>query len=209
MNYGVCDVEVTGYDVVGNILGLNRKGMVPSSGNSSCMTGDYIDQLTYNYSFEEQNKSRLLSVTDGADQTKGFLGQETTYTYDAAGNVTSDASKGIVEIGYNYLNLPRVISFKNGSTIEFTCDANGRKLRKRLKGPDAPYQRRAYAGGIEYLDPSNGGWELEFITHAEGRWSEPAEGRWSESAEDVKKRKRAFLDCAECDRLSIFDLQLV
>jgi len=73
---------------------------------------------------------------------------------------------------YNYLNLPRFIRFEDGSVIQFTYDASGRKLRKELipgEGLEAPYQRRDYANGIEYRQDVDGIWYMESIQHSEGR----------------------------------------
>lgn len=44
--------------------------------------------------------------------------QESAYAYDANGNLTRDLNKNIVDIQYNYLNLPNRVLFKNGTTFQ-------------------------------------------------------------------------------------------
>lgn len=55
--------------------------------------------------------------------------QESAYAYDANGNLTKDLNKNIVDIQYNYLNLPSRILFKNGDSISNMYSADGEKLR--------------------------------------------------------------------------------
>ena len=50
-------------------------------------------------------------------------------TYDNNGNLTKDLNKGITNISYNSLNLPKVVTFSNGNTITNLYAADGRKLR--------------------------------------------------------------------------------
>lgn len=42
------------------------------------------------------------------------------YTYDANGNLTKDANKGILSITYNYLNLPVSITKSGGTRVEYS-----------------------------------------------------------------------------------------
>ena len=51
------------------------------------------------------------------------------YSYDANGNLTKDLNKGISGITYNFLNLPNAVTFSDGSTITYTYEADGTKLR--------------------------------------------------------------------------------
>lgn len=51
------------------------------------------------------------------------------YAYDVNGNMTKDLSRSIQSVEYNMLNLPRQITFSDGSTITNMYDADGRKLR--------------------------------------------------------------------------------
>ena len=55
--------------------------------------------------------------------------QANKYAYDTNGNLTKDLNKGITGILYNYLNLPTVVTFSDGSTITYTYGADGTKLK--------------------------------------------------------------------------------
>lgn len=57
----------------------------------------------------------------------------TEYTYDTNGNLTKDLNKNITDIQYNYLNLPKMITFLDGSTIVYLYSADGTKLRTTHK----------------------------------------------------------------------------
>jgi hypothetical protein len=54
------------------------------------------------------------------------------YSYDANGNLISDANKGISSIQYNYLNLPQTITMTGKDTISYTYDSGGNKLQKQV-----------------------------------------------------------------------------
>ena len=63
-------------------------------------------------------------------------------------------------MSYNYLDLPQTVS-ANGTTVSYTYDGNGRKLRS-VNGING--QTRDYIDGIEYA-----GGTLELIRMEEGR----------------------------------------
>ena len=96
---------ISGYDLNGNIKGLKRTG---SLSNWSTAT---IDQLTYHY-----QGNQLIAVDDrvGSDNGYDFFDNGHffynsgihEYEYDANGNIKKDANKGIINIAYNYNNLP-------------------------------------------------------------------------------------------------------
>jgi RHS repeat-associated protein len=73
----------------------------------------------------------------------------TEYTYDNNGNLKSDLNKGISIITYNCLNLPLSMTFSNGSTIAYTYDANGRKLRT-VHNVGGTTTTTDYAGNVIY-----------------------------------------------------------
>lgn len=114
------------YDKQGNLLTLQRYGQ----------TGIYeyglIDDLKFTL-----NGNQLRSVSDAVGNTPyndGFQfknGSVNTleYTYDKNGNLIKDLNKKITDIQYNFLNLPYLITFEDGSTISYTYDADGKKLR--------------------------------------------------------------------------------
>ena len=118
--------KVTAYDKNGNILALQRYGQTIASayglidnlkitlnGNQLKSVNDAIATMAYNNSFEFKN---------GANAT-------TEYMYDANGNLTKDLNKNITDIQYNFLNLPDIVTFSDGSTISYLYSADGVKLR--------------------------------------------------------------------------------
>ena len=68
-------------------------------------------------------------VYNNSFEFKDSMKQANEYTYDANGNLTKDLNKGISGITYNFLNLPNVVTFSDGSTITYTYGADGTKLR--------------------------------------------------------------------------------
>ena len=73
------------------------------------------------------------SAYDGGFEFKDAVKQNNEYVYDANGNLTQDLNKGIEDIQYNFLNLPRLVKFKDQSTITYTYAADGTKLRVEHK----------------------------------------------------------------------------
>ena len=120
---GQYNLESLLYDANGNIVSLRRTG-----------ANGLIDDLSYDYSDSEGNTSNQLShITDTTGNTEGYAQpqtQEQTYTYDTEGRLVSDASKGITEIVYNYLNLPELYRFESGDTLEMVYNAAGTLLEK-------------------------------------------------------------------------------
>ncbi|WP_262352043.1 RHS repeat domain-containing protein [Bacteroides bouchesdurhonensis] len=118
--------QVTGYDKMGNILGLKRYGQTAAS------TYGLIDHLALTY-----NGNRLQAVKDAATNSvygngtefKDGSNQTTEYTYDKNGNLTKDLNKDISKIGYNLLNLLDEVTFANGNSIRYEYAADGTKLR--------------------------------------------------------------------------------
>ncbi len=146
-----CFNESLSYDIRGNITTLQRRGFYQDG--STCTFGQ-IDNLTYTYT---SNSNRLTSIADAtslaAARARGFnLGAGGAgYTYDGNGNLKTDSYKGITNISYNHLNLPRLITFSNGNSIEIVYDASGNKLRKIVKQGANTLYEQDYSGGIEYL----------------------------------------------------------
>lgn len=100
---------------MGNILSLNREGYG---------TNNYTAYLG----------SRLTQIL-------GF--SNSSYSYDANGNMIIDSQKNI-NLTYNYLNLPLQIS--GSHMITYTYDANGNKLRKQSSTAGIT----DYVKGIQY-----------------------------------------------------------
>ena len=118
--------QITGYDKMGNILGLLRYGQTGTDSYG------LIDNLNLTY-----NGNQLESVYDNATNSVFGNGMEfkdaahetVEYAYDKNGNLTKDLNKNITEIQYNILNLPSHIRFADGSSIVYEYAADGSKIR--------------------------------------------------------------------------------
>ncbi|GCB37051.1 JAB-like toxin 1 domain-containing protein [Bacteroides faecalis] len=118
--------QITGYDKMGNILGLQRYGQI------SATAYGLIDNLTLTY-----NGNQLQAVKDAATSAvfgnglefKDGANQTVEYTYDKNGNLIKDLNKNISSIGYNCLNLPNQVIFTGGNSVEYEYGADGTKLR--------------------------------------------------------------------------------
>ncbi|AZA56571.1 DUF6443 domain-containing protein [Chryseobacterium shandongense] len=100
--------EKMSYDLNGNITTLKRTASL--DGNT---TAGLIDNLSYVY-FNNNNSNRLKTVTDSSTDYRGYpdiSGIE--IGYDDNGNMTSHQDKGILQIDYNFLNLPNYIKFND------------------------------------------------------------------------------------------------
>lgn len=137
--------EALSYDVMGNIISLQRTGGAGSTN---------INNFSYSYSNSNQS-NQLYQVTDAANNN-----QVTTYTYDLNGNQISDSRKDI-SIEYNLHNLPyEITNFSNNDKLKYIYTITGAKLRKTLNNANP----RDYVGGIEYNNNV-----IEFIETEEGR----------------------------------------
>ena len=118
--------QVTGYDKMGNILGLKRYGQTSATGY------DVIDDLSLSYAGNRLKKVADRSGTstfNNGFEFKDGIDLPTEYEYDENGNLTKDLNKNITAIQYNCLNLPSRVMFANGNSISYLYDAAGRKLR--------------------------------------------------------------------------------
>ena len=118
--------NVTGYDKNGNIKGLQRYGQLSSTAYGM------IDNLTLTLNGNQLNRvddAVAASTYNGGFEFKNGANAADEYSYDANGNLTKDLNKGISGITYNFLNLPNVVTFSDGSTITYTYGADGTKLR--------------------------------------------------------------------------------
>ena len=118
--------QVTGYDKMGNILGLKRYGQTSATGY------DVIDDLSLSYAGNRLKKVADRSGTSAFNngfEFKDGIDLSTEYEYDENGNLTKDLNKNKTAIQYNCLNLPSRVMFANGNSISYLYDAAGRKLR--------------------------------------------------------------------------------
>lgn len=132
--------EALSYDKNGNIMSIVRAGNT----NSAATQFGIMDNLAYIY----DGGNKLVKVEDSSNSTEGFsngANLPVEYTYDANGNMKTDANKSITAISYNQLNLPTSVTV-NGGTIEYKYDATGGKQRKIVAGGITT----DYAGGFVY-----------------------------------------------------------
>ena len=118
--------QVTGYDKMGNILGLKRYGQTSATGY------DVIDDLSLSYAGNRLKKVADRSSTSAFNngfEFKDGVDLSNEYEYDENGNLTKDLNKKKTAIQYNCLNLPSRVMFANGNSISYLYDAAGRKLR--------------------------------------------------------------------------------
>jgi RHS repeat-associated protein len=149
------------YDLNGNILGLHRS-----------VNGSKVDGLTYNYNVG----NRLSAVTDAETNTdtRYFTDLNKTgadYTYDAMGNMITDANKHLTGIAYNHQNLPTQIQRSGDSLagkMKYYYTGTGQKLMVEIFDSTATVptatKTRFYLGGLILK-----GNDVEFVNTPEGR----------------------------------------
>ena len=117
------------YDKHGNMKTLTRGGAITAT------TNGLIDNLTMTYTGNQLTKVDdavgTISLAESMD-FKNYSNVATEYTYNANGAMTKDLNKGITEIQYNPLNLPRQMDIKSPvaeARNEYTYSAGGQKLK--------------------------------------------------------------------------------
>ncbi len=170
--------RVDSYDANGNIVQLKQSGIMPGISG-----GILIDDLRYDY-YEHSN--RLKSVTEPNPNTSvnGKLGDFKDYNsgidydYDFNGNLLYDKNKAIIDnaatisdvnpapgIVSNYLNLPQTIQVKGKSKTDYTYDAAGNRLAKKVTDMvTGSVTTTSFAGKFIYEDN-----DLKYILNEEGR----------------------------------------
>ncbi|WP_303318397.1 DUF6443 domain-containing protein [Flavivirga abyssicola] len=166
-NTGNYDLSLVDYDKNGNIIHLKRDG----HRNASATVFGLMDDLTYSY----DSGNKLMKVADAAsidqygfkdDAVDTALDNVDDYTYDANGNMLTDANKGIsTNITYNHLNLPAQVVL-GGGNISYIYDASGAKLEKVVT-EGSSVTKTKYAGNYVY-ENSGAGDLLKFFNHPEG-----------------------------------------
>jgi len=112
--------------------------------------------------------NQLQKVDDTTGILSGFKDGNTAgddYDYDDNGNLLFDRNKDITDIKYNFLNLPKEITFtgSNAGTITYIYDATGTKLEKKVTPAAQSSVTTEYCMGYVY---ENG--NLQFFGQSEG-----------------------------------------
>ncbi len=170
-NTGHYNLTSVSYDKNGNITALNRKGNIVQNPTQASHFG-VMDNLKYYY---QSNSNKLIKVSDLSNKPYGFkdgTNSGNDYSYDQNGNMIEDMNKGIIGIGYNYLNLPVAIELANGTAeISYIYDAIGRKLQKIVDDDGAITTTQYANNGAVYENNV-----LQFIPTAEGYVTPNASG---------------------------------
>ncbi|MCD0467673.1 DUF6443 domain-containing protein [Flavobacterium sp. ENC] len=174
-NAGLFNEDNIQYDKNGNILKLKRKGAIVAM-PSIAVPANYglMDDLTYTY----DSGNKLLKVADAAatdqygfkdDAVNTAADTADDYTYDANGNMLTDANKGLTtNIVYNHLNLPTKIIFPTGN-ITYLYNAAGQKVQKIVvETSPANTITTEYLNGFQYKKMNSGTTELQFFPIQEG-----------------------------------------
>ncbi len=128
-----------------------------------------IDNLAYTYASGNQ----LSKVADASGNTAGFNdGANTTteYNYGTLGNLTADQNKGISGVTYNILGKPQQVTFTSGTTVAYTYDATGAKLRAATTVSGVT-TTTDYVNGFVYTNNA-----ISFFSSPEGRVAKNATG---------------------------------
>ncbi|MFC4676614.1 RHS repeat domain-containing protein, partial [Dysgonomonas termitidis] len=161
------------YDKHGNMKTLQRYG------NIDAAKYGLIDNLTMTYVGNQMTRvdeaAAAISIAESMDFKNGS-NVANEYTYNANGAMNKDLNKGITEIQYNSLNLPRQMII-NSSSVKaknyYTYSASGVKLRTEQRyDPNytvtpsnatnptndglADYKNTDYAGNIIYETVKSG-----------------------------------------------------
>ncbi|MEF9476880.1 RHS repeat-associated core domain-containing protein [Chryseobacterium sp. 1B4] len=159
--------EALTYDVNGNIQTLKRNRLLSNVG------AVVMDDLAYTYV-----GNKLTRVNDISGNYGGYPASvSTAIPYDGNGNMISHEDRGMLQIDYNYLNLPNYIKFnklyntRDGNSnvnTKYLYNADGIKLRKiyiygrgrtKLKTID----KTDYLDGFQYTNDV-----LSFVPTSEG-----------------------------------------
>jgi RHS repeat-associated protein len=165
-NIGGFDENVGSYDVNGNIVSLTR-----NSSTQGTNTHTQIDNLAYTY--DSANPNQLQKVSDGTGGDFAGYGfrnltgalSTSTYSYDANGNLAADPYKGLA-LAYNDLNRTDKITVTTATNryIDYTYDATGALIRKRVYDNSALQATTDYVDGFVYINSA-----LSYFPMPEGR----------------------------------------
>ncbi len=182
MDFSVSDLQ---YDANGNITQQYQKGILPGTAG-----GILIDKLQYTYKTVAgaQWSNKLEKVFDNAPAldavSNGSLGDfkdelygvntGLDYVYDGNGNLVTDNNKKIRTgsnpgVAYNYLNKVQKAVVDGKSNTEYTYDANGETLAKKVTDiATTAAVTQWYINGFSFEETSTR-FDLQYIEHETGR----------------------------------------
>jgi RHS repeat-associated protein len=185
MDFSVTDIL---YDKNGNLVRKHVKGILPGT-----QSPVFIDKLSYSYgvvggSLLQTYSNKLTAVIDNTDltaTTNGQLGDfknenfgvagANDYEYDANGNLVKDNNKKIrsaaggAGIVYNFLNRPLKTTIQGKSIVEYTYDAAGSKLAKKITNTVTNTSKTIWYLGSYLVEEVNSTLTVKEIYHPEGR----------------------------------------
>lgn len=114
-----------GYDKNGNIDGIMRQALNIDNEPTP------LDEMWLYYTGNQlQSITNYADPDDFEDYTPYPVSESSNpYSYDQNGNTTKDLDRNISSIQYNLLNLPRSITYTDGSMATYTYNSLGEKLQ--------------------------------------------------------------------------------
>ncbi|SHF10628.1 DUF6443 domain-containing protein [Chryseobacterium vrystaatense] len=165
--------ETLTYYLDGKIQTLKRNRNAANTG------AELIDNLNYVYT-----GSRINTITDASGNYIGYPDASgIPISYDDNGNMKDHVDKGILEIDYNFLNLPDLIQFDKqyrsrdhlnvhyNTNTKYLYSADGKKLKKTYTFGSGRKNMETstttdYLDGFQYTDDV-----LKFVPTSEGYFS--------------------------------------
>jgi RHS repeat-associated protein len=167
------------YDYNGNIKTMNQRGVDPGNPTSPID----MDKLSYNYTASTNQLKSVEDIAPSASALPDFkngASQSTEYTFDANGNMITDANKGCT-YQYNIFNKPVTIAVDGKGTITYVYDGVGNLLQKKVSPlNNDPAEKWDYIGDFVYKNDT-----LQYILNEEGR-ARPVPTPWGQN--DIKTK---------------------
>lgn len=112
------------YDKHGNITAITRNAITDDIGPLP------LDELHLSYTGNQLTSvSNTANVYEFSNYYPYLAPGTNAFTYDQNGNTTKDLNKSISSIQYNLLNLPRRITYSDGSMATYTYTSLGEKVQ--------------------------------------------------------------------------------
>ncbi len=153
------------YDLNGNITSLQRKGLARRelADTYELWTFGEVDNVAMTY-----DGNQLRQINDATEEvilssTMDVNDRENYNLHDSNGNLLRCPDKNILNIKYNRLNLPEIITFENNNRIIFKYDATGRKLSEKYELYREGLPPSLELDTLEVNEPQSG-WTSYYIT---------------------------------------------